>query len=192
MDTTWKASLWRGFGRVINQLEVALRDCPDELWGARLWEVKPHHPGVWPVDGSVGVGIERPNDSSIQVFSAFWYLAYHVLAALDFNLSGRVDGFVLPSPFSADEHGAGVLPKRVYTRPELHDYLAHNRQRCQATIEGLTDQQARRVCKHGSGEVPFAELLIISLCHVQEHGAQLNMFLGQQPDRAPTSKSSDS
>jgi hypothetical protein len=42
-----------------------------------------------------------------------------------------------------------------------------------------------------SGEVPFAELLIISLCHVQEHGAQLNMFLGQQADRTPTSKSSD-
>lgn len=192
MDTMWKASLWRQFGRAIDTLERAIRDCPQELWGVSLWEVKLHHPGVWPVDSSSGVGVARRNDSSIQVFSAFWYLAFHVLGALDFNLSARVDGFVPPAPFSAEEHAAGVLPRRVYTRPELQDYLAHNRQKCQATIEGLTDQQARRLCKHGWGEMPFAELLIISLCHVQEHGAQLNMFLGQQADRTPTSKSNDS
>ena len=182
MDTMWKASLWRQFERVINHLEGAVRECPDELWGESLWEVKPHDPGVGPVDSSSGVGVARPDDSSIQVLSAFWYLAYHVLSATDLNLSGRVDGFVPPAPFSAEEHAAGVLPRRAYTRPELQDYLAHNRKKCQATIEGLTDQQARRLCKHGWGEIPFAELLIISLCHVQEHGAQLNMFLGQGSD----------
>lgn len=36
MDTMWKASLWRQFGRVIDQLEDALRDCPDKLWGESL------------------------------------------------------------------------------------------------------------------------------------------------------------
>lgn len=186
MDTMWKASLWRQFGRVIDQLEDALRDCPDKLWGESLWEVKPHDPGVRPVESSNGAGLAHPDDRSIQVFSAFWYLAYHVLGALDFNLSGRVDGFVPPAPFTADEHAAGVLPKTVYTRRELQDYLAHNRQKCEATIEDLTDQQARRRCQYGGAEIPFAELLIISMCHVKEHGAQLNMFLGQQSVRTPS------
>lgn len=144
MDTMWNASLWRQFARVINQLEDALRDCPDELWGASLWEVKPHDPGVLPVDSSSGRGVARPNDGAIQVFSAFWYLAFYVLSALDFNLSARVDGFVSPAPFTGEDHAAGALPKRVYTRAELQEYLAHNRQKCQATIEDLTDQQARR------------------------------------------------
>ena len=156
-----------------------MRDCPDELWGESIWQVKPHHPGVWPVDGSgVGRGAARLDDRSIQVFSAFWYLAYHVLFFLDFYLSGGMDeGFAPPAPFRSDEHAAGVLPHRVYTRAELQNYLTHNRQKCQATIEVLTADEARRPNPRG---MPFAELLLINMRHVEEHGAQLNMFLGQQ------------
>lgn len=44
-------SLWRQYGRAIDVLDSAMRDCPDELWGKSIWEVKLHHPGVWPVDG---------------------------------------------------------------------------------------------------------------------------------------------
>ena len=58
------------------------------------------------------------------------------------------------APFTADEHAAGVLPKTVYTRRELQDYLAHNRQKCEATIDDLTDQQARRRCQYGGLRSP--------------------------------------
>jgi hypothetical protein len=47
-------------------------------------------------------------------------------------------------------------------------------------IESLTDEKARQLCRFSWGELPFAELLLDNLRHVQEHGAQLNMFLGQQ------------
>ena len=178
MDTTWRTSLWRQYGRAIAMLERAVRDCPDELWAESIWEVKPHHPGVRPVDGSGGGGAPRVDDGSIRVFSAFWYIAYHAPFFLDYYLSGGVDeGFAPPGLFTSDEHEAGVLPQRAYTRAELQNYLAHNRQKCSATIEALTDEQARRPTPRG---MPFGELLLVNMCHVQEHGAQLNMFIGQR------------
>jgi len=142
-------------------LENALRDCPDELWGKGLWE-----------------------DPSLPGLSAFWYIAYHALFWLDFNLS-RDQEFAPPAPFTLSElDPAGVLPDRVYTRAELQRYLAHGRQKCQVTVESLTDEQARRPCRFGSHEIPFAELLLYDMRHVQEHAAQLNMFLGQQTGSA--------
>jgi hypothetical protein len=72
-----------------------------------------------------------------------------------------------------------VLP-RTYTRQELLGYLEVCRQRCQETITGLSTEQAYRVCSFPWGELPFAELMLYTMRHVQEHAAQLHMFLGQQ------------
>jgi hypothetical protein len=47
-------------------------------------------------------------------------------------------------------------------------------------IEGLTDEQAYRVCKFNWMEPTFLELQLYSMRHVQEHAAQLNLVLGQQ------------
>ena len=44
---------------------------------------------------------------------------------------------------------------------------------------------ARQRCKFSWGEVSFAELLLDNMRHVQEHGAQLNMILGQKAGWSP-------
>ena len=72
-----------------------------------------------------------------------------------------------------------VLP-RTYTRAELLGYLETCRRKCQETIGALTNEQASRLCRFALGELPFAELQLYFLRHVQEHGAQLHLFLGQQ------------
>jgi hypothetical protein len=38
------------------------------------------------------------------------------------------------------------------------------------------------MCRFPWGELCFAELLVDNLRHVQEHGAQLSMYLGQQQE----------
>ncbi len=48
----------------------------------------------------------------------------------------------------------------------------------------MTLEQAIRLCSFPWGELPFAELLLDNLRHVQEHGAQLRMFLGQQAGKS--------
>lgn len=160
-----QAMLWRQFSAAIDMLRNALRDCPDELWEKQLWA---DHPDQWVAAG----------------FSQFWYLGYHTLFWLDLYLTGAEEGFAPPAPFALVEMAAGEVLPRTYTRAELLGYLEVCRQRCQVTISALTHEQAYRVCRFAWGEVPFAELQLYNLRHVQEHGAHLSMFLGQQTGKS--------
>jgi hypothetical protein len=157
--------LWRQFGAAIDALGNALRDCPDELWEKRLWGDQP--------DQWVAAG-----------FSAFWYLGYHTLFWLDLYLTGAEEGFAPPAPFDLVEMESGEVLPRTYTRPELLGYLEHCRRKCQETIGALSEEQAYRLCRFAWGELPFAELQLYNLRHVQEHAAQLLMFQGQQAGKS--------
>lgn len=146
-----KEETWNQFGAAIDMLENAMLACPDKLWGDRSQRIE------------------------------FWYVVYHTLFWLDLYLSGAVEGFAPPAPFTLDElDPAGLLPERVYTKDELQTYLAYCREKCRTTIDALTDEQARRRCTFGWGEISFAELLLYNMRHVQEHAAQLNLILGEQ------------
>lgn len=153
--------LWRQFSIAIDSFGDALRNCPDELWEKRLWE---DEPGQWVAKG----------------FSAYWYLCYHTLFWLDLYLTGAEEGFMPPEPFDLVEMEANENLPRIYTRKELLDYLATCRQKTQETIVNLSSEQAYQMCTFPWGELPFAELLMYTMRHVQEHAAQLHMFLGQQ------------
>src|SRR5262245_53922087 len=151
METPWNAIVWSQFGAAIDMLENAIVACPEELWGDR----------------------SEPQQ--------FWYVTFHCLFWLDFYLSGSEEGFAPPAPFTLDEFDpAGILPERVYTKQELLDYLNYGRKKCQTTIAGMSDQQARQTYRFGWGETSFAELLLYNMRHVQEHAAQLNLLLGQK------------
>jgi hypothetical protein len=161
MDSFWNAALRHQFSATLDMFGNALQACPGELWNAPMWK-----------------GIDTPPG-----LSDFWYIAFHTLFWLDLYLSGSVEGFAPPPPYTLVElDPQGVLPERVYTRRELLSYLDYNRTRCYMTINELTETQALRLCHFPwtKGGISFAELLLDDMRHVQEHGAQLHMFLGQQ------------
>ncbi|HZU85901.1 MAG TPA: DinB family protein, partial [Anaerolineaceae bacterium] len=91
--------LWRQFGISINELEKALRDCPDDLWEVKLWA-------------------DQPDQWVAQGFSSFWYIGYHTLFWLDLYLTGAEEGFSPPAPFDMVEMEAGETLPRTYTREE--------------------------------------------------------------------------
>jgi hypothetical protein len=159
------AMLWRQFGAAIDMLGDALRDCPDELWERNLWADQP--------DQWVAAG-----------FSAFWYLGYHTLFWLDLYMTGAEEGFAPPAPFDLVEMEAGEALPRTYTRQELLGYLEHCRRRCQETLGALSSEAAQRLCRFAWGELTFGELQLYNLRHVQEHAAQLSLFLGQQAGKS--------
>lgn len=158
--------LWRQFAVPIDALGVALRCCPDSLWETQLWDDEP--------DQWVAAG-----------FSAFWYLGYHTLFWLDLYLTGAEEGFVPPAPFDLVEMEANETLPRTYTRAELLAYLDICRERCREAIAGMSAEQAHRTCRFPWGDVTYAELMLYTLRHVQEHAAQLHLFLGQ--NGVPTS-----
>ena len=165
MNVPWRMILWQQFGAAIDDLDNALRACPDELWRARLWD--------------------EPEQERFFL-PEFWYVIYHALFWLDLYLTGAEEGFVPPTPFLLIEQDEnGPLPERPYTKDQLQAYLADCRRRCQATIESMTDEEALRRCQFGWGELSFAELLLYNMRHVAGHAAQLNLLLGQRIGSAP-------
>jgi len=161
MDSYWMNAVRHQFGAAIDMLEEALIACPDDLWSTCLW-----------------------NDPLMPPeFSEFWYVAFHTIFWLDLYLSGEVEGFEPPFPFTLDELiPEGKLPERSYTRAELIEYLAYCRIKCYSIIELLTNEKAERGCYFPwrKNSISFAELILDNMRHVQEHGAQLNMILGQK------------
>lgn len=164
MDTTWKAIVWHQFGAAIDMLEDALRACPDELWRERLYSERSLEPE----------------------FAEFWYVVYHALFWLDFYLSDSVEGFAPPTSFTLSElDPAGLIPERVFTKDELQTYLEYGRNKCQVRIETLVDELAPQRCRPEWPEMSVAELLLYNMRHIQEHAAQLSLFLGQKVGSAP-------
>jgi hypothetical protein len=164
MDPIYRTAIWNQFGATIDMFEKAIRACPDDLWLETMWENHSDPPG----------------------FSQCWYIVYHTLFWLDLYLSGSVDGFFPPPPYALDElDPAGLLPDRVYSRDELLAYLEYCRQKCWSIVETLTDERATHLCKFRWGEISFVELLLYNTRHVQEHTAQLNLFLGKKTGWAP-------
>jgi hypothetical protein len=164
MESSWSIPLWPQFGAAIDMLDNALVACPAALWHERLWRV--------PTDPPL------PPD-----LAAYWYLAYHTLFWLDLYLSGSEEGFAPPAPFTlAELDPAGVLPDRPYTKDELRAYLTYARQKGHTTLVALADERARQPVAFpwARGQaVSFVELQLYNMRHVQEHAAQLSLFLGQ-------------
>ena len=128
-------------------------------------------------------GATTPDHPLPPEFTEFWYITYHTLFWLDLYLTGSLEGIAPPPPFTlAELDPAGALPERPYSREEVHAYLVHLRQKCQTTIAGLSDEKARQQVAFPwtvRRPMSFLELLLYNMRHVQEHAAQLNMFLGQ-------------
>ncbi len=115
-----------------------------------------------------------------------WYIAYHTLFFLDYNMAESAEGFAPPAPFTLDElDPAGIMPERPFTKDELLNYVAHGRRRCRATIAALTEETAGEWCGFEGREMGRAEFMLHSMRHVQHHTGQLNLLLRQRTDSAP-------
>jgi hypothetical protein len=172
MESVWTGALWSQFGAAIDMLENAVVACPDSLWREQLW------------------GDPPPADFPPR-FAEFWYVTYHTLIWLDLYLAGvPEEEFAPPPPFMRGVlDSAESQPNLPYTKEQLLAYLAPLRQKCRAMLTSLTDEQARRTIDYpwiAGQPVSFLELQLYSMRHIQEHTAQLSLFLGQHgaPDEA--------
>jgi hypothetical protein len=151
----WTRSVGQQLGAAIDMLGNAVRACPAHVW-------------------------EEPGK---PVEKQFWYVAFHVAFFLDLYLTGSLEGFAPPPPFDLSEADPrGVFPERTYTPAEIGAYVAHGRAKCRTVLAGLTAERALEACPFPWGTLPFAELLLYNLRHVQHHTAQLNLRLRQGAD----------
>jgi hypothetical protein len=154
---------WRQLGAAIDQLGDAIAACPAELGHARL----------------------GPEPAPDEEFAAAWYLAFHAIFWLDLHLHGDVATFEPPPPYTRGELEAGVLPPERYSREQLRAYLGDVRQRAAERLAGLALEGAAQPFGLARMNVPYAEELLYTMRHVQEHAAQLALFISQQGGAAP-------
>lgn len=153
MATFLSSILWQQFGAAIDMLDDAIKACPDDHWTDVVW-----------------------HDPDAAEFGQFWFVAYHTLMWLDLYLSGlQRKEFVPPAPFVD-----GALPDQPYPKPVVAAYLERCREKCRTTLAAMDDDKAAEVYTFGGGgQMPFAELQLYNLRHVQEHGSQLGLHVGR-------------
>jgi hypothetical protein len=151
----------RNFQVALRLMECALTDCPDNLWEKDLW------PDEAPTGPTAYGGLHG---------SAPWFLGYHALSTLDYDLAGEFEPWKPTQPFDENTYS---FPNRVFTRAELLGYVDYCGARARQTLDDLFEEKAARRLPdahryHGTlygvlvGGIPL---------HVTEHASQIRQFL---------------
>ncbi len=151
----------RNFEESLRLMEAAVTDCPGELWETDLWaDEAPTRPV--PHGGLEG--------------SAPWFLAYHALNCLDYDLSADFEPWQPRQPF---DDNTWSLPNRVFTKPELLGYVVYCRERVRETLDALTEAMAARTLPNTHRHHPmlFGEIVGGMPLHTVEHATQIRQFL---------------
>ena len=144
----------------LRRMRTAVADCPDALWETDLWPDAPTGPS--PHGGLHG--------------SAPWFLAYHALSCLDYDLSGEFEPWQPPKPF---DENTWSFPNRMFTKPELLEYVEYCRGRARDVLGVLTEEEAARPLPdaHRFRGTVYGMLVGNIPLHVTEHAAQIRQFL---------------
>jgi hypothetical protein len=165
-------SIARNFDDALRLMEAALSACPDAMWETDLWpDEAPTGPG--PHGGLHG--------------SAPWFLGYHALTCLDYDLSGEFQPWAPPKPF---DENTWSFPNRMFTKAELVGYVDYCRGRVRQTLDALTEDAAARPLPstHRYDGTLYGVIVGGIPLHVVEHASQIRQFLsaaGVKPQPRP-------
>jgi hypothetical protein len=161
MASAWAESTVRNFEQALRLMAAALADCPDDLWETDLW------PGKAPTGPTPHGGLHG---------SAPWFLGYHALLTLDYDLTAEFARWTPPRPFDENTYS---FPNRVFTKDETLGYVDYCRERVHRTLGALTEEMAARhvpAAHRYHGELYGVMVGGIPL-HVVEHASQVRQFL---------------
>jgi hypothetical protein len=149
------------FEYALGHMERALRDCPEPLWETDLW------PDEAPTAPAEHGGLHG---------SAPWFLGYHAMTCLDYDLSGDFEPWRPPPPF---DDNTWSFPNRVFTQPELLAYVGYCRERVRKTLDSFTEEAAARPLPstHRYAGTPYGEIVFGMPLHTLEHAEQIRQFL---------------
>jgi hypothetical protein len=151
----------RNFDEALQLMYAALMDCPDSLWETDLW------PDEAPTGPTKYGGLHG---------SAPWFLGYHALLTLDYDLSAEFEPWQPPKPFDENTYS---FPNRVFTKAELVGYVEYCSARVHATLEDHFEEIAARPLpdSHRSHGELYGVIVGGIPLHVIAHASQIRQFL---------------
>jgi hypothetical protein len=154
-------SMASNFEEALRLMEAALTDCPNDLWETDLW------PDEAPTGPTPHGGLHG---------SAPWFLGYHALLTLDYDLTAEFEPWEPPEPFDENTYAS---PNRVFTKAELLGYIHYCRMRVRQTLDALTGEAAARSLPstHRYHGMLYGVIVGRMPLHVLEHASQIRQFL---------------
>jgi hypothetical protein len=154
-------SFANNFEQSLRLMAAALTDCPDDLWETDLW----------PDEALTG-----PTPHGGLHGSSPWFLAYHALVTLDYDLSAEFEPWEPPKPFDEVTYS---FPNRMFTKAELLGYIDYCRGRVRRTLDALTGDLAARPlpAAHRYQGTVYGVIVGSLPLHVLEHASQIRQFL---------------
>ena len=176
----WLTSIAARYRAILEDLAIALRTCPDELWEESLYPLDPSDPEAWtPIDPDG----RQFDDQAVaerkrRAQGALWRTASHTLFFTDADLSAMEQNWVPRPPLSPHDEDLNVVPPR-YSREQLLEYVDHCLRKVDEVFAGLTDDRAEEPVadSHRHRGTPVGEMLVVGLVHLQMHAAQIRTFL---------------
>jgi hypothetical protein len=158
------------FEQALRLMGAALTDCPDGLWQTDLW------PDEAPTGPTPHGGLHG---------SAPWFLAYHALSTLDYDLTAELGPWEPPQPFDENTYAS---PNRVFTKAELLGYIDYCRGRVCRTLDPLTEDTAARPLPdaHRYHGMLYGVIVGGMPLHVLEHASQIRQFLHRRRNQRAT------
>ena len=154
-------SLAYNFQAALRLMKTALTDCPDILWEKDLW------PDEAPTGPTSYGGLHG---------SAPWFLAYHSLLTLDYDLVAEFEPWSPPHPFDENTY---AFPNRIFTRAELVSYVDYCGARAYRTLDDHFEEKAALSLPdaHRDHGMVYGVLVGSIPLHVIEHASQIRQFL---------------
>lgn len=154
-------SMASNFEQALRLMEAALTDCPDDLSETDLW------PDEAPTAPTPHGGLHG---------SAPWFLAYHALLTLDYDLTAEFEPWKPPQPFDENTYAS---PNRAFTNAELLGYIDYCRRRVRRTLDALTEDAAARPLPgaHRYHGTLYGVIVGGMPLHVIEHASQIRQYL---------------
>jgi hypothetical protein len=169
----WTTALGGYLDVVLADLAALVRECPDDVWEMRMWDVAKDHGWGRPRPPVLADG--SPDPRGADAHAAVWYTAFHLVYTLDWNFSGRAPSWAPPPPFRKGDLDPGRLPERTYTRAELLAYVASVHGKARAALAAVAADEAALA---GDGRTS-ADWLVGGFGHALAHFGNLQTFLWQ-------------
>jgi hypothetical protein len=154
-------SIAHNFDNAMRLMKAALTDCPSSLWERDLW------PNEAPTGPASYGGLHG---------SAPWFLAYHSLLTLDYDLTAEFEPWQPPKPFDENTYS---FPNRVFTRTELLGYVEYCGTRTRQVLDDGFEERATRHLPDSHRYHPMLYGVLVGgiPLHVIEHASQIRQFL---------------
>ena len=193
MTSVWVESLGHSFDAALDSLAAAVRECPDDLWAAPMWQVPPPDATFqfltpdWKPVTDPGQRAEL-SARWMERRPTPWSVAWHALETFDYDLSGELAPWMPPPPFFGHPHWRDLptLPG-AWSKAEIDGYVEYCRKRIRDTLAEMTDEKAARPLppSHRYAGQPHARIIVGMIGHTTEHAAQIQQFIAASAGAKP-------